>query len=261
MRRLAERTRAMVRERGVRAAGAHALVWPFLFGRWQLRRLRSQRIADLETREERFAFIYRHNLWGDSSSRSGFGSSVAATENIRRELPRIVADLGIRSILDAPCGDFAWMSTIIPTLPDVRIIGADIVPAMIERNQARFESDAVSFRHLDLCNDPLPTTDLMLCRDLLLHLSYGDAHEVLKNFVTARIPLLLTTTHINTDGFENHDIVSGSWRRIDLFRPPFNFPREPLLRFADGIPPDPPHELCLFSREQVRLALERFGWN
>lgn len=59
-----------------------------------------------------FTSIYRNNGWGSLESRSGAGSTLASTANIRRELPGLVERLNIRTLLDAPCGDFNWMKEV-----------------------------------------------------------------------------------------------------------------------------------------------------
>ena len=59
--------------------------------------------------EQVFAEFYRDNKWGDAESVSGAGSNLAQTEEVRRVLPGLLAELGCRSMLDVPCGDFYWM--------------------------------------------------------------------------------------------------------------------------------------------------------
>ena len=70
-----------------------------------LRRLRF-RMMDAEAV---FNSIYRNNTWDGDESISGPGASLRHTEAIRRELPLLIERLGIRTLLDAPCGDFNWM--------------------------------------------------------------------------------------------------------------------------------------------------------
>jgi len=59
-----------------------------------------------------FSQIHRNNLWGEQESVSGNGSSLAATANLRQELPPLLAGLNVTSLLDAPCGDFNWMKEV-----------------------------------------------------------------------------------------------------------------------------------------------------
>jgi hypothetical protein len=79
---------------------------------------------------------------------------------------------------------------------------------------------------------------------------------VFKNFVESDIPWLLTTTHINKNNFKNKDIYSGDFRLIDLFSEPFNLPDEVHYRILDFVDPFPQREMCLWSREEVRIALD-----
>src|SRR5215212_9991686 len=56
-----------------------------------------------------FDQIVAENYWRDPESLSGAGSNLRQTETLRRELPGLLSKLSIRSLLDAPCGDFHWM--------------------------------------------------------------------------------------------------------------------------------------------------------
>jgi hypothetical protein len=59
--------------------------------------------------QEIFTRIYHQNLWGNSESKSGHGSTVSRTDALRPRLTELAQQLGIRSLLDVPCGDFNWM--------------------------------------------------------------------------------------------------------------------------------------------------------
>lgn len=72
-------------------------------------RLRKWKLAGREPAEV-FSRYYRTNKWGDAESRSGKGSNLAATAHLRQALPELVAELGVQSFLDLPCGDYFWMA-------------------------------------------------------------------------------------------------------------------------------------------------------
>jgi hypothetical protein len=74
---------------------------------------------------DRFALIHETNLWGAETSTSGLGSELDATAPLRRELPRLLAELGVSSLLDAPCGDGGWISR---AALGLRYVGVDISP-------------------------------------------------------------------------------------------------------------------------------------
>ncbi|RWI30042.1 MAG: class I SAM-dependent methyltransferase [Mesorhizobium sp.] len=175
-----------------------------------------------------FSVIYRARAWGDGHSASGGGSEMAETQTIRELLPALVKELGVRSLLDAPCGDFHWMSQIDLNLEVY--YGVDIVEPIISINRRNHQADNVRFSCLDITRDPLPKVDLILCRDCMVHMSNADIMLTLENFKRSGAQYLLATTYPGTVS-RNRTIVSGMWRYLDLQRPPFNFP--PPLRLVD----------------------------
>lgn len=168
----------------------------------------------------RFERIFSTNLWSDPSSRSGVGSNLEATNTLRLELPRILRTLGARTLLDAPCGDFAWMQHV--DLGGIEYIGADIVPAIIERNRRQYEDSARRFTVLDLTHDELPRADVLLCRDCLVHLSYENILKALNNIAKSPIEYVLLTSFPGRA--RNVDVADGDWRPLDFQAPPFDFP-------------------------------------
>lgn len=209
--------------------------------------------------EDRFTKIYELNYWDNAESRSGSGSTLQYTENLRRHLPHIFAQFGIRSILDAPCGDFNWMRHVLAAHP-LPYTGVDIVGPLIEANSREFGTEQLRFAQLDITRETLPTADLMVCRDCLFHLSFDEVRAVVRNFLDSNIPYLLTTTHINNGHFGNFDIPTGDYRLIDLFAAPFNFPPDVLYRIADWQHPEPPREMCLWHRDQIAKMARSSGY-
>lgn len=175
----------------------------------------------------------------------GAGSTLAETQYLRSKLPWIMEELGVKKLLDAPCGDFHWMSQV--DLAGVEYIGADYSAANLKAARAR--SDTVELQFLDVITDDLPQADAMLCRDFYQHLPNRMVFSALRNFISASIPWLLLTTH---DNEANDDIEkAGMFRRINMSLPPFNFP-EPSIVIAD--PPGSGHFLGVWSRTDVMQA-------
>jgi hypothetical protein len=170
-------------------------------------------------RKNIFRRIFNENLWGNAESVSGEGSNLQRTAAIRTVLPALLARHGVRSILDAPCGDFFWMKEV--ALDVDSYVGADIVPELIASNTERYASSQRRFIVCDLVEDELPRADLVLCRDCLGHLSYAETRRALDNFRRSGATWLLTTTF--TGPRENHDITTGDWRPINLERAPYGF--------------------------------------
>ena len=202
----------------------------------------------------KFTEKYVNNSWQSSESRSGPSSTLARTESLRNALPACLEKLNVKVLLDAPCGDLNWMKTLLPEL-NCKYLGADIVPQLVQDLNKRFGAlDNATFHVLDITSSKLPYADLMLCRDCLFHLSYADIAKFLKNFLKSKIKYLMTTSHINSKGFTNQDIITGDWRWFDLFLPPFNFPHSYKMRIEDG---GGDRYLYVWPRRDIRKALAK----
>lgn len=176
-----------------------------------------------------FTRIYDDGAWvheEDQTSKSGLGSEASAAEALLQTLRTCVADLEIETLVDVGCGDWNWMRH--ADLP-CRYAGFDIVPSVIAANQVH-ANDRTSFAVLDAITEELPKCDLVLCREVLFHLSFADARSVLANIRrNARWALLTTDDHI----WFNANIRTGDFRNINLRRRPFGLPA-PRKSFADG---------------------------
>ena len=170
--------------------------------------------------EERFRHAYETNLWAGPESPSGPGASHSQTAKIRRALPQLCDLLGVKTLLDLPCGDCHWMAGV--SLPGVRYIGADLLPEVISANAAAHRSSNRTFMVLDLTRSALPNADLLLVRDCLVHLSFADARRAVENVKRSNIRYLLATTF--TAEPDNRDVPTGDWRPLNLQRAPFGFP-------------------------------------
>lgn len=220
----------------------------------KIRRL--QKVLEIRDISARFEAIYANNLWGDSESVSGPGSTAKYTENLRALLPPLLRKYEINSVFDAPCGDMNWMAQLLPQL-SVLYIGGDIVQPLIALNKQRFGNSTTSFICVNLVSDPFPSADLMICRDCLFHMSYGDTLHILENYIAADISYLLVTSHTVGDFSHNQDIVTGDFRLMDIFSEPYSFPHPPLERIVDWIQPGPARDMCLFTRDQVNTAVNK----
>lgn len=198
--------------------------------------------------KNKFTAIYQKTKAEDVESVSGEGSSLSYTSSLRDSLPIMLNKFQIESIFDGPCGDFNWMKEII-LVNDISYHGVDIVSNVVESNIRKYSSKRVNFSQGDLTKMNFPQSDLMIMRDILFHLSYQDARLVIKNFLTSNIKFLLTTSHRNIK--KNSDIYSGDFKFINLFEPPYSFPKSQLWTIEDWKPPYPERELLLFSRDQL----------
>lgn len=194
--------------------------------------------------EATFAPFYTENRWGDDESVSGPGSSLTRTAKLRRELPDLLQEIGARTLLDAPCGDFNWMKD--TRLGVERYIGADIIPDLITLNQELYGNDETQFLLLDLTRDKLPRADVILCRDCLIHFSYRHIAAAIKNFKRSGSTYLLTNSY--PAWTKNENVRTGDFRPINLTLPPFNFP-PPLKQIEEKFP----EEQVQFFRKMLGL--------
>lgn len=175
--------------------------------------------------ENVFTAIYKTNAWGHAQSVSGPGSSLEETKVIRKELPFILKKYNIESISDAPCGDFFWMKEV--DLHKFKYTGFDIVAALIEDNKKKFETNKIKFAKANIITDVLPKSDVIICRDALVHLPTSDITETLRNFKKSNSKYILITHYPNTK--VNEEIAyMGNWRSLNFTIAPFNFPK-PLI--------------------------------
>lgn len=242
------------RHGGLRLTLAKIMNYPFNV---LTRKRFANKVLTLSSIEDRFTYIYNKNHWACDESVSGTGSTLIYTKNLRQELPKLIEQFAIKSIFDAPCGDFNWMRLLLPLI-DVDYIGGDIVQPLIDEHNKIHKNKKTRFVHIDLTQSRFPKSDLMICRDCLFHLSYDDTRAVLRNFVDSDIPYFLATTHMQASEFINKNIRTGDWRLIDLFSSPYNFPRDTLASIDDWVAPDAERKMCLWSKLQVSIALATF---
>jgi hypothetical protein len=182
--------------------------------------------------EEVFTFIHANNLWSDPESVSGSGSTLEQTRVLRRRLPRLLRDLDVQTVLDIPCGDFNWLREVDLGVRDY--LGADIVAALTDANQARYGVTApgrsIRFAKLDLLTSPLPRADLVLCRDCLVHFAVRHVWQALGQIKRSGAKYFLTTTFAASG--DNCDIATGGWRPLNLEAPPYCLPA-PLRRIRE----------------------------
>ena len=198
---------------------------------------RRDMILKLDEPEDRFTKIYNSNHWNSLESRSGEGSTFENTQNIREQLPDLLKKYQINTLLDVPCGDFNWMRFVVESL-SVKYIGGDIVKDLINKNNQFYSDTNIKFIHLDLTKGPLPTADLVLCRDCLFHLSYEDIKNTLEVFLSSSIDYLLTTSNAALDGprLTNYNIDTGDMRNLDFFAPPFDLSSSDVIEvFEDSM--------------------------
>ena len=169
--------------------------------------------------EKIFTEKYIKNSWMGSESKSGPGSSLHNNKKLLSLMCDFFKNNNIKSISDYGCGDFNWMKHFDFESVD-RYLGVDIVEEMINQNTSKYETEKIKFKKLNIIEDDIKEKfDVILCKDVLFHLSYEDAKSVIENIKKSGSTYLLSTTFID---FINKDIKTGQWRPINLEFDPFN---------------------------------------
>ncbi|MCB8836481.1 bifunctional 2-polyprenyl-6-hydroxyphenol methylase/3-demethylubiquinol 3-O-methyltransferase UbiG [Aurantimonas sp. VKM B-3413] len=197
---------------------------------------------------------FSYGMWpgGGKETVSGAGSTVRYTEPLRPRLQEVLRALKVRRFLDAPCGDFNWMKHL--DLTGIHYVGLDIVDQVIVENIEKYARPDVEFAVSDITKDPLPESDLMLCRDVLLHLPFAAIADLFRNILENNIQNLLISNYTVQP---NKDLSTpGSARLVNLNLYPFEFPVvSPDRRLMDWIPGFPERFLDLYSRSELENIL------
>lgn len=202
---------------------------------------------------EKFDTIYKSYGFGHySETRSGHGSLLESTKKIRYGIIDLVKDKNIKSITDFPCGDFNWMKEIVSYFE--KYVGCDISKTCIEDNIKKFPDK--DFRCLNLIEDEIPQSDLLLIRDVLGHTPLNDCKKIIKNILNSKCKYLLTTTFAKktNNGWTsvkedqlprmNENLPDyGLFYPINLMEEPFNFPKADVfieedvevINYSDGV--------------------------
>jgi SAM-dependent methyltransferase len=196
---------------------------------------RRRKIAAIRARNrgrparEIFREIYLENRWGGDAGtfNSGSGSTERHAHRYAAAVREFIRERAVRRVVDLGCGDFTVGAELLDS--GIDYVGVDIVEEVVRVNERAHGSARVQFRCLDVAEDPLPSGDLCLIRQVLQHLSNEQIGRVLRN--VERYRYVLVTEHYPAPGREtepNRDkpcgedvrVYDGSAVYLDL--PPFD---------------------------------------
>jgi hypothetical protein len=146
----------------------------------------------------------------------GPGSTLKNTQSLRDFLPGLFKRYG-KVVNDAGCGDFFWMRDL---ADDIDYRGYDIV---------RYPTWDHRFTVMDVTEGVMRPCDIILCRDVLIHLPFELIQTALERFRRSG-PVLVAPSYRGADNFAA--TVDKVNNRIDLSAPPFN------LDLLESIPDD-----------------------
>lgn len=182
-----------------------------------------------------FSNIYDNYGFGSLESRSGPGSTLEETKNLREKIKEVVKEKNIKSVVDIPCGDFNWMKEIVFNFDSY--IGGDIVEKAIEENNNKYSNSRIKFINFDIINNEIPAGDLLIVRDIIGHFPIDDGLKIINNILNSKCKYLLSTTWAKKLGDEwkpcekndvdreNEGVDYGRFYPVNLMSAPFNLPQ------------------------------------
>ena len=130
-----------------------------------------------------------------------------------------------------------WMTELLErlesTFATVTYVAYDIVPDAIRAHRRRFKyKPTYHFHNADLAQTVPVAGDILICRDLVNHLTLADGRRVLSNLLLSRTPLLVVSSdeHVRRNEpllgpLEAAADGAGRSRPVDLTKPPFSWRR------------------------------------
>lgn len=185
--------------------------------------------------EETFTNIYDNCHWGkntENKGTSGPGSSLKATTSYRVFLQQFLKAFHINNVVDFGCGDWEFSQHI--DWNGITYTGYDVVKHVVETNQQKYAKQNVRFIHENGLMTELPSADLLICKDVLQHLSLKNIKRFLKQTSKFKYCLITNDVHPHTLTSDNPDIPNGSYRHLDLTAPPFNVNGLKVLNYEAG---------------------------
>lgn len=155
---------------------------------------------------------------GGKETRCGGGSLRSYSQNVIQSLPGLFARYDINTVADCGCGDWNWMSEVDLSGID-RYTGYDWV---IRERALDFKSDKVEFRELNIGTEIIDRADMIICRDVLIHMTNEMVLQTIENFRKSGSKYLLATTDSTVSNAHRHNIIRApSFSPINLQIEPF----------------------------------------
>ncbi|NBO71223.1 MAG: hypothetical protein EBU66_14495 [Bacteroidetes bacterium] len=147
-----------------------------------------------------FTRIYEEGTWGDGSVHNPFSGTGSAPDNAV-PFVRFVADTinkyGILSIFDFGHGDWSiWRDY---KFENLNYVGVDVAGGLSQKNQDLFGSEKIRFLEVDE-NYILPEGELLICKEVLQHLSLNEINRILPQFSKFNY-LILCNAFFDEDSF------------------------------------------------------------
>jgi len=203
-----------------------------------------------------FKSIYSSNHWRDynkpkaNESVSGMGSDLKNDSALVNDIKNFVSEFKIKKILDLGCGDFNWMKFIVLNNKNItNYLGLDIVDKIINFNNINYKNNEVSFQTSDILLEDLPESyDLVIIRDLFIHLKNDEILKIIEKINNTSIKFLALTSYHTTEVNSNTNRF-GHHRYINMELDPFYLDR-PFKIFDDNENQHKPRKIYIYKMNE-----------
>ena len=180
-----------------------------------------------ESTQNIFTRIYKLDSWALGS---GPGSLATANRPLIRLVESFIRENSVKSIVDFGCGDWQYMSDI--DIHGADYTGFDVVDEVLLWNRQLYSRPNVRFERSPSDPEVLPPADLLLVKDVLIHLPNAFVSRLIACTTSKYKFILAVNNRTNSTSEYNIDIQPGSFRPIDLSRPPFSIPCATILQYG-----------------------------
>jgi predicted O-methyltransferase YrrM len=173
-------------------------------------------ISDSERKKLIFENIYKNNIWIFDNVRSGHGSGLNQTTNVRFFLNKFISNNSINSVTDLGCGDLNWIKY--TKAFSVDYTGIDISETLINEHKNKYPGK--KFYNKDIIKDEIPQSDLIIIRDVLFHTKIEDINLLFEN-IRNKFKYILVTSCNNPFNENNHNNIYH-FSKVNVEISPFN---------------------------------------
>ena len=165
-----------------------------------------------------FSQIHQNNVWSVENS-SGGGVMLKHTDILRKNLTSFLKNENVKSILDIGCGDPVWIMNVLKQFNSIKYSGWDLVEHVVDHNKQKYPTH--EFKLVDALCDDIPQTDVIICRNVMNHLSSNDILTLCKKIFNKCKYVILS----HQDNISDHAPLTDNesrWRALNMRLPPFH---------------------------------------
>ena len=125
---------------------------------------------------------------------SGLGSAVGTQKPLLTFLPEWLTKNGVKSVVEASSGHWAsgWQRHV--GWPPIDYVGADVLESIVDANSRLLQANAnfglasARFERVNMVTTALPSADLLLTKDTIIHFSFARIQSLIRLSVTVCPP-------------------------------------------------------------------------